>query len=73
MTPTFPIKIREKDSGKICEYASIEKLQGQLERIDIENEEYEAWDAEGKPVIMSVQKPVWLRLELKVSRSLVPQ
>ena len=26
---------------------------------------FKALDAEGKPVIMAVQKPVWLRLELK--------
>jgi hypothetical protein len=65
MIPTFPIKVREKDSGKIREYSSVEKMERQLEAIDIENEEYEAWDAEGRPVIMSVQKPHWLRLEVK--------
>lgn len=65
MTPMFPIKVREKDSGKIREYPSVEKMERQLEAIDIENEEYEAWDAAGRPVIMSVQKPHWLRLEAK--------
>lgn len=65
MEPKFPIKLRVKDDGEIVWYDSIEKMQRDLEAIDIENAEYEAWDAEGHPVIMSVQKPYWLRLELK--------
>jgi hypothetical protein len=37
-------------------------MQLYMERIDVENDEYAAWDANGQPVTLSVQKPIWLKL-----------
>ncbi len=58
MFPEFPIKVRAKDSGEIIHCKDIYEMQHHFEKIDIENSEYEAWNAEGRPVKMSVQKPV---------------
>ena len=39
-------------------------MQNHFEQIDVENEEYEAWDATGVPLKLSVQKKKeWLRVE----------
>jgi hypothetical protein len=39
-------------------------MQYDFEEVDVENEEYEAWDAAGTPLHLSVQKgPEWLRVE----------
>ena len=39
-------------------------MQIDLEQIDVENEEYEAWDAAGLPLKLSVQKTrEWLHVE----------
>lgn len=67
MHPKFPLTLKEKDSGRIFRCASVEEIQYHCEKIDIENGEYEARDSEGRPVIMSVQKPVWIKLEIEPS------
>lgn len=41
-------------------YASLHELQRHLERIDVENGEYLAWDSTGHPLRLRVQEPVWL-------------
>ena len=66
----FPIFILEKDSGDISKFENIYEMQAELERIDIENNEYEAWDRNAVPLKLSVQEPVWLRVE---QRSTVPE
>jgi hypothetical protein len=38
-------------------YDSVIDMQHHLEQIDVENEEYEAWDEKGDPLILSVQVP----------------
>lgn len=58
----FPLFVRAKDTGEIYKFLSIRELQLELEKIDVENEEYEAWDRNGVPVKLEVQPPVWLRL-----------
>ena len=66
MAPKFPIKVRVRDSGEIYICKSIEEMQFHFERIDIENDEFEAWDANGNPLSMSVQAPaIWLVLKLR--------
>jgi hypothetical protein len=35
-------------------------MQHHLERIDIENSEYQAWAIDGRPLTLSVQAPVWV-------------
>jgi len=60
----FPIFVLAKDCGEISEYISFEKLQRQLEEIDVENNEYEAWDKHGEPLRLFVKKmPTWLEIE----------
>ena len=44
----FPIFIRAKDSGELRKFSSVHELQRKVERIDIENGEYEAWDNDGR-------------------------
>jgi len=65
MQPKFPLRVRAKDSGEVFHFASVYDIQYQFEKIDIENEEYEAWDSDGKLVEMRVQKPVWISVEVK--------
>jgi hypothetical protein len=59
----FPVFVRAKDSGEVTQYASIAAMQYHFEKIDIENHEYEAWDANAVPLSLSVQQPIWLRVE----------
>lgn len=67
MAPTFPVTIREVESRETSVFPTFEKMQRQLEKIDVENGEYEAWDAQGLPIVLSVgnERKNWLRLELK--------
>jgi hypothetical protein len=62
MENTFPILVLEKDSGDILKFESITQMQRNLERIDIENDEYAAWDANGQSVRLLVQEPTWLKV-----------
>jgi hypothetical protein len=77
MHPKFPLTLREKDSGRVFQCASVDDIQYHCEKIDIENREYEAWDSEGHPVKMSVQKPIWVKIEMAeecgTSRASSPQ
>src|ERR1700676_15748 len=68
MEITFPVLVLEKDSGDILKFESVAQMQRHLERIDVENDEYAAWDANGQPVSLLVREPAWL----KVVRSLEP-
>jgi hypothetical protein len=60
----LPIFVRLKDCGDVVRYDAIPKMQGCFEQIDVEYEEYEAWDAAGMRLRLSVQKSSdWLRVE----------
>jgi hypothetical protein len=65
MNIDFPLFICAKDTGEVERFDSVCELQSELEEIDVENAEYLAWDKHGSPVSLSVQKPVWLKLELQ--------
>ena len=58
----FPVFVRDKGSGDIDRFESIGQLQRQLERIDVESEEYDAWDCTGVPLRLQVQEPLWLAI-----------
>jgi hypothetical protein len=59
----FPVFVRAKDSGEIAAFNSIQDIQTHVERVDIENEEYEAWDNDGLPVQIELQDPpLWIKL-----------
>lgn len=40
-------------------------MQHDMERIDVENQEYEAWDSNGVEVALSVREPAWLNLTVR--------
>jgi len=63
MSANFPVFVLAKDCGEVSRFNSVEEMQRQLEEIDVENGEYAAWDRTGTPLKLSVQKPVWLRIE----------
>jgi hypothetical protein len=60
----LPVFVRRKDCGDIARYDSIAKMKSGFERIDVQNDEYEAWDALGTRLKLSVQKSDdWLRID----------
>jgi hypothetical protein len=63
----FPVFLRTKDSGEVKSYRSLAEMQGDLEQIDVENGEYEAWDVAGTPLMLRVEELAWLRLEPRAS------
>jgi hypothetical protein len=60
----FPVFVRARDCGDVTKYSSVHGLQRDVEQIDVENDEYEAWDANGVRISLSIQKPLWLKVEL---------
>jgi hypothetical protein len=65
MNVQFPLFLLEKDCGELCKFDSIAEMQYKLERIDVENQEYEAWDSNGLEVALSVREPEWLNLTVR--------
>jgi hypothetical protein len=63
MNIAFPVFVLAKDSGDLFVCSSAYELQYHTERIDIENNEYDAWDTKGTSINMFVQEPIWIRLE----------
>ena len=53
----FPVYVLAKDCGEVTEYASRTTIQGYMEAVDVEGDEYEAWDAGGYVVRLSVATP----------------
>jgi hypothetical protein len=67
----FPVYLLMKDCGAIERYSSPEQLQHQLEAIDVENGEYDAWDAAGNVLELSVDstsRKQWLKIRNKGPR-----
>ena len=46
--PVYPLVVLGKDSGEFFGFQSLAILQEELEIIDVENYEYEAWDSLGR-------------------------
>lgn len=63
MSISFPVLLLERDSQDVMRFDSVFDMQEYLERIDIENDEYVAWDSTGRALRMAVQEPVWLKVE----------
>ena len=53
----FPVFVRARDSGDVHTFASAVEMRGEFEKIDVENNEYEAWDADGRRLLLSVTAP----------------
>ncbi|MCX7001705.1 MAG: hypothetical protein NTV22_00345 [bacterium] len=60
MNTRFPIYVLAKDCGEIAQFQNVYELQSTLEAIDIDNNEYAAWDSDGRPLCLRTQMPVWL-------------
>ena len=45
MEITFPIFVLAKDCGEVLKLSSEDEVNRRLEAIDVENNEYEAWDS----------------------------
>jgi hypothetical protein len=67
----FPVFVHEKDDDSVMEFPTLTAMRGQLEAIDVENGEYEAWDALGRCLDLSVGKPKseWLKIVLTEGRA----
>jgi hypothetical protein len=60
----FPVFLASKDCGAMQKYATAQELYRALERIDVENHEYEAWDSERFRVEMFLRNEKdWLGLK----------
>jgi len=53
--PVYPIVALGKDSDEFFDFQSFVVLQGELEIIDVENGEYEAWDSLGRRVMLQAK------------------
>lgn len=64
MKITLPVFVRLKDCGEVVRYDSIASMQTHFEQIDVENEEYEAWDSAAIRLQLSLKKSAdWLQVE----------
>jgi len=63
-TISFPVYVLSKDCDEITAFPSFEKMQGFMEAIDVEGNEYEAWDADGRLLQLRVAsaKLDWLQI-----------
>lgn len=43
----FPVFVLAKDCAEVTEYSSLTAMQGDMEAVDVEGNEYDAWDGEG--------------------------
>jgi hypothetical protein len=68
----FPVFLRTKDSGEVKPYRSIIDMESDVEQIDVENGEYEAWDVSGIPLALSVRQEK-VRLHLAVAGAPQPR
>ena len=60
----FPVFVLMKECGEVRKFPSLDGMHYHLEAIDIENGEYQAWDADGTALELGTQKPpVWIRIK----------
>ena len=63
-TISFPVYVLAKDCNEITAYPSFDKMQGVIEAIDVDGNEYDAWDADGRLLQLRVAsgKSYWLQI-----------
>ena len=52
----FPVFVSSRDSEEMKKYQDIEKMEHALERVDVENGEYLAWDRQSRAVKLRVRE-----------------
>jgi len=52
-----PMVVIERVSGEVYLFSSLEDAEQYIEPIDVERQEYEAYDANGKPMLMELVGP----------------
>jgi len=57
---SFPMYVRTKDSGDLMRFDDLSGL-SYLEAIDVRNDEYEAWDASGRLLVLTATEDGFLR------------
>lgn len=62
MEPVFPVFVLEKDNDEVLMFESLDAM-GYLEAIDVEANEYLAWDCNGTPLDLIAREPRWLFFE----------
>jgi hypothetical protein len=59
----FPVFVSTRDSGDMKKYQNSREMEHALERIDVENGEYLAWDRQCRTMKLQVKEgPGWLAL-----------
>ena len=64
----LPVFVREIKSGEVVRYDDAKRLGG-LEAIDVENGEYEAWDALGRRLNLTINRFNSSNIEFRLDRS----
>lgn len=54
-SPQYPLIVLAKDEGRLMVVGSLDEMENTLEKIDVENGEYEAWDSLERQTKLSVQ------------------
>ena len=71
----FPVYVLAKDCGEVMRFASSNELTGHIEAIDVENDEYDAWDAIGRRINLVAHGVTAMkagRIELVPMEDLIP-
>ncbi|HEY4661823.1 MAG TPA: hypothetical protein VIG91_09995 [Terriglobales bacterium] len=70
---SFPVYLRLKDCGEVISFSSIAQMQMHIEPIDVRNNEYEGWDAEGGVVQLTVGSGTSEWLQILKTDQVLPQ
>ncbi len=66
----FPVYVLMKDDGTVLKFAAFPGMQSYLEAIDVENDEYDAWDKLGRQLQLAVVRTgeQWLQVRVTSQR-----
>jgi hypothetical protein len=61
----FPVYVLARDCGEFTEYRTLQDMRAYMEAIDVEGNEYDAWDVEGFMLKLATRnsKRAWLHLD----------
>jgi hypothetical protein len=51
---TFPVYVLAMDCGEVTKVSSVQVMQRHMEPFDVQNNEYKAWDAEGRILKLAI-------------------